>query len=140
MPYTAEVRFPVRYSETDMMGIVHHSRYYPWFEAARCKFSADIGVTFDKMNELGFTTPVTETGARYFHGATFGDEVTVKCRLTALSPARCTFEFEVYRDSDNTLLTTGFTKHGFVNLELRPINLKKTFPDVWKALENSLTK
>lgn len=140
MAYEVEVKFPVRYSETDMMGIVHHSRYYPWFEAARCEFVNSIGITLERMNEWGFTTPVTETGAKYLHGATLGDEVTVKCRLTALSPARCTFEFEVYRNSDNMLMTTGFTKHGFVNLELRPINMKKILPDVWQTLENVLSK
>ena len=31
----------VRYVETDMMGVVHHSNYFRWFEmAARCRRGA----------------------------------------------------------------------------------------------------
>ena len=26
-------RLQVRYAETDRMGVVHHSRYFPWFES-----------------------------------------------------------------------------------------------------------
>jgi len=35
MAFVSETHLTVRYAETDMMGIVHHSRYYPWFEVAR---------------------------------------------------------------------------------------------------------
>ncbi|NLC53787.1 MAG: hypothetical protein GX770_07465, partial [Firmicutes bacterium] len=32
------VSFRVRYSETDAMGVVHHSRYLPWMELGRTEF------------------------------------------------------------------------------------------------------
>lgn len=38
MAFVSETHLTVRYAETDMMGIVHHSRYYPWFEVARTDF------------------------------------------------------------------------------------------------------
>ena len=47
--YTSETHLVVRYAETDMMGIVHHSRYYPWFEQARTDFVKKIGILFVVM-------------------------------------------------------------------------------------------
>ena len=42
----------VRFYETDMMGIAHHSNHFRWFEMARIEFLRKIGVTlWDMMNE-----------------------------------------------------------------------------------------
>jgi hypothetical protein len=38
-----EVKIRVRYKETDQMGVVHHSNYYPWFEVARTEFMRKCG-------------------------------------------------------------------------------------------------
>lgn len=137
MAYTSETYLTVRYAETDMMGIVHHSRYYPWFEMARTDFIKKTGETYSDMEKKGVLLPLTETGAKYIFGLKYEDEVVVKCRMTKLSVARCEFEYEVYKLPEMKLATTGRTAHGFVNEQFAPINLKKTHPDMWDKL-NSL--
>ena len=57
MSYTSETRLVVRYAETDMMGIVHHSRYYPWFEQARTDFVKKIGYSYSELEKMGFLLP-----------------------------------------------------------------------------------
>ena len=39
----------VRFYETDMMGIAHHSNHFRWFEMARIEFLRQIGVTLWDM-------------------------------------------------------------------------------------------
>ena len=39
----------VRFYETDMMGIAHHSNHFRWFEMARIEFLRKIGVTLWDM-------------------------------------------------------------------------------------------
>ncbi|MBQ6558755.1 MAG: thioesterase family protein, partial [Clostridia bacterium] len=68
MSYTSETFLTVRYAETDMMGIVHHSRYYPWFEVARTEFIKKTGLTYTEMEQMGILLPLTETGAKYHLG------------------------------------------------------------------------
>ena len=138
MSYTSKTYLTVRYAETDMMGIVHHSRYYPWFEVARTDFIKKTGVTYSQMEREGILLPLTETGAKYIYGLRYEDEVMVTCRLSKLTVARCEFEYEVYRLPDKTLMSQGITKHGFVDKTLRPINLKKAHPDLWEKLEKLL--
>lgn len=138
MAYTSETHLTVRYAETDMMGIVHHSRYYPWFEAARTDFVKKIGMTYSEMEQMGILLPLTETGAKYHYGLTYEDEVVIKCKLTKLTVARCEFGYEVYKLPEMKLMTTGRTAHGFVGKDFTPINLKKTFPEVWDNLNSLL--
>jgi len=57
-----ETFLTVRYSETDRMGIVHHSRYYPWFEIARSDFIKQIGIKYSELEEKGILMPLVETG------------------------------------------------------------------------------
>lgn len=134
MAYISETYLTVRYAETDMMGIVHHSRYYPWFEAARTDFIKKTGLSYTDMENMGILLPLTETGAKYHFGLKYEDEVVVKCRLTRLSVARCEFGYEVYKLPEMKLATEGRTVHGFVGKDFAPINLKKTFPKIWEHL------
>lgn len=138
MSYISETYLTVRYAETDMMGIVHHSRYYPWFEQARTDFIKKIGMTYSEMERQGVQLPLTETGAKYYYGLKYEDEVVVKCRLTKLSVARCEFEYEVYKLPEMKLMTTGRTGHGFVGRDFAPINLKKQHPDIWEKMSSLL--
>ena len=40
----SETFFDVRYYETDLMGIVHHSNYVRYFELGRVQMLADMGL------------------------------------------------------------------------------------------------
>ena len=134
MAYTSETRFTVRYSETDMMGIVHHSRYYPWFEQARTDYIKKTGLTYSGLEKMGFMLPLTETQCKYLYGLTYEDDVLVTCCLEKLTVARVEFYYEVFKMPEMKKVSEGRTKHGIVDRELRPINAKKTVPEIWEKL------
>ncbi len=134
MKYVSESFLTVRYAETDMMGIVHHSRYYPWFEVARTDFIKKIGISYSEMEKMGVQMPLVETHARYHHGLRYEDEIVVTAQLTELRVAKCRFEYKVYKLPERRLMAEGATVHGFVDGEFAPMNLKKKFPDMWKSL------
>ncbi|MCI8404519.1 MAG: acyl-CoA thioesterase [Clostridia bacterium] len=140
MSYISETCLTVRYAETDMMGIVHHSRYYPWFEVARTDFIKKSGMSYTEMENMGILLPLTETGAKYYYGLKYEDEVVVRCKLTKLTVARCEFEYEVYKLPEMKLMTVGKTGHGFINRDFVPINLKKLYPEIWRKLSELLYK
>ena len=54
-----EVKFPVRYYETDQMAVVHHSNYIRYFEIARNAMMADASQTKEKLeSEDSVMTPI----------------------------------------------------------------------------------
>ena len=136
MEHITKTYLSVRYAETDRMGIMHHSRYYPWFEVARGDFIKQFGGSYRELEESGILMPLTETHSKYIQGLKYDEEAVILCKLAELSVAKCKFEYEVYRISDNKLVNTGYTKHGFVDESFRPVNLKKKNPKVWELLEN----
>jgi acyl-CoA thioester hydrolase len=107
----AEVRFRVRYFETDAMGIVHHSAYITWFEEGRSAFTRAIGYPYSRMEQEGISLAVAEVSARYHRPARYDDEVIVLAVLRQLGSRGMTFEYEVRRAEDGELLVTGSSKH-----------------------------
>ena len=135
MPYVSETRLVVRFAETDMMGIVHHSRYYPWFEQARTDFIKKIGLTYTELEKMGFMLPLTETQCKYIYGLTYEDEVLITCRLEKLTVARMEFLYEVYKLPEMKKVSEGRTKHGIVDRNMCPVNAKKMFPKIWEEMQ-----
>ncbi len=126
----------VRYAETDKMGIMHHSRYYPWFEVARGDFIKKYGGSYAELEASGVLMPLTESHSKYISGLKYDENAYVLCKLTELSAARCKFEYEVYREGDEKPVNIGYTKHGFVDEAFRAVNLKKKNPEAWNLLES----
>jgi len=106
-----EVRFRVRYFETDAMGIVHHASYITWFEEGRSAFTRAIGYPYSRMEQEGVALAVAEVSARYHRPARYDDEVSVVAALLQLGSRGITFAYEVRRTADSELLVTGVTKH-----------------------------
>ena len=49
-----ETAFPVRYAETDAMGVVHHAAYLVYFEEGRSQYMRDIGSDYVDIEASGF--------------------------------------------------------------------------------------
>lgn len=109
----------VRYAETDMMGVVYHGNYLPWFEIGRTTLLREIGLPYRQLETEGYRLPVLEVGAKYFRPAVYDDTITVFTTLRERPLLRIRLEYEVKRGDE--LLATGFTVHAFINREGSPV-------------------
>ena len=128
----------VRYAETDKMGIVHHSVYPIWYELARTDLSKKVGFPYSKMEEVGLMTPLVELNCKYFSPAYYDDELIVTATVSKLTPARIVFYYEVFRKDSNKPINTGYTVHAIVSRDMKPINTKKLFPEIYEAMEKMM--
>ncbi|HST06422.1 MAG TPA: thioesterase family protein, partial [Chloroflexia bacterium] len=69
--------FRARYSETDAMGIVHHSSYVLWMEVGRTEFMRAHGFTYRQLEEMGVQMPVLELNVRFRRPAYYDDELRI---------------------------------------------------------------
>ena len=77
-----EVSFPVRYYETDQMGVVHHSNYIRYFETARNQMMVDWGFPIERCEkEYGVMIPIVAVECRFKHPARMGDILTVAAEI-----------------------------------------------------------
>ncbi|MDD3225419.1 MAG: thioesterase family protein [Clostridium sp.] len=133
-----DTKIKVRYAETDKMGIVHHSRYYIYFELARDEYIEKLGFTYKHMEDMGVMLPIVETHAKYIEGAKYGDIILVKTHIKEITGVKVVFEYEIYRTSDDKLLLKGGTTQAFVDSKkFKIINVKKEYPELWEKISKN---
>ena len=104
---THEHRLRVRYAETDQMGIVHHANYLLYLEESRTRLMADRGTSYAELERRGWALPVRRCELRFRASAVYDEELLVRTRVGKMGAASLTFESEVLRASDGTLLANG---------------------------------
>lgn len=129
-----ETRFPVRYAETDQMGIVHHSVYPVWFECGRTDFIKHFGISYDELERCGLMLPLRSLTCNYFMPVRYGETVIVKTFLRQATKARLIIGYKVYAGERNVLCAEGTTVHAWTNPELKPVNIAKYKPDIYQKL------
>lgn len=121
----------VRYAETDMMGVVYHGSYLPWFEIGRTTLLKELGLPYRKLEEAGYRLPVLEVAAKYLRPAVYDDTVTIITRMHERPLLRIRLEYEVKRGEE--LLATGSTVHAFIDREGKPVRPPPAVVAVFKA-------
>ena len=98
----------INYYETDQMQVVHHSNYARYLEEARLHMMDQMGLGYDKLEEMGIIIPVLELHDYYTKSITFGDVIEIKPIV--------------------------------IDTEFKPMNLKKSFPEVYEKLSQIVVK
>ncbi len=76
----------VRYAETDMMGIVYHANYLPWFEVARTQLLREQGFPYRQLEADGYRIPVLEVAAKFIRPAVYDDNLTIIATIREKPP------------------------------------------------------
>lgn len=109
----------VRYAETDMMGVVYHGSYLPWFEVGRTNLLKEMGLAYRQLEAAGFRLPVLEVAVKYLRPAVYDDTIAIVTRLREKPLLRIRLDYEVRRGDE--LLATGYTLHAFIDRSGRPV-------------------
>lgn len=59
------VQEKVRFVETDLMGVVHHSNYFRWFEMGRVEYLRQAGVFLTELMADGIVFPITHVDCQF---------------------------------------------------------------------------
>lgn len=117
------VREKVRFVETDMMGVVHHSNYFRWFEVGRVEYMRQAGVYLLDLMRDGVLFPITEVSCQYKASARFDDYLAIETTMVDLSRAKMVFSYKIVRESDGLLLAEGKTQNLFTDTNGKVIRL-----------------
>lgn len=128
-----ETKIVARYAETDQMGIVHHSVYPIWYEVARTEFIKQAGMSYTQMEELGIMLPLMECHCKYMQPARYEDELTIQVSISKFTHVKIEFQYEVF-NAQGKCINLGHTLHAWTNRQLRPISLKRNFPQVYEMV------
>ena len=82
----------VRFYETDMMGIAHHSNHIRWFECGRCEYLAAAGIDLFALLDRGISYPIKSVSCEYISPINYADTIDIETRLVKLSRAQMVFQ------------------------------------------------
>lgn len=96
MEFTTTIR--ARFAETDQMGVVHHSHYVVWCEAARVEWLRQRNVSYKAIEDEGISLAVSAFSITYRRAVLFDDEITIRAEVTELRSRRIAFAYELLHE------------------------------------------
>jgi len=132
-----ETNLEVRYYETDMQGVVHHSNYLRWFEVIRTKLLASLGLTMVDIENQGVYYVMKEAKVDYIKPVRYGDLVVLAAKLVKYNGIRLVHHYEVrvageVRATGETTLVTVWKDR------LAPVNFGKVNAVMNKIIADSV--
>ncbi|MCY2924462.1 MAG: thioesterase family protein [Planctomycetota bacterium] len=115
---TIEVR--VRYAETDAMGVLHHSRFWVYFEMGRTELLRAQGFDYADLEKQGVFFVVAKCAARYLVPARYDEVLELTTKVSRMGMARIDHTYELRRKDPSgpgqgMLLATAETTLACVN-------------------------
>ncbi len=131
-----EYKRKVNYYETDQMGIVHHSNYIRWFEEARVELMDTKGLPYQYMEKQGIMIPVLEVNCKYKHPCKFGEQLVIQTEITKYNGIIMEVSYKVCGLEHEDLRVIGTSSHCFVDMDFKPVSLKKMQPLMHNKIMN----
>ena len=125
----------VIFGDTDAMGVTYHANYLRWFEKGRTELLREIDFPYSELEKHPVWLPLTHASLEYKKPARYDDPIVICTQIVELGFASMLLNYEVTQKETGELLVTGSTRHGITDDKLKPIKLKKVFPEFYDALK-----
>lgn len=119
------IQLRVRYTECDPMGVVHHSRYFVYFELARTELYKLNGGNHRDIEESGVFFVVANVDCKYIKPLRYDDLIDVHIRVTKTSRAKIQHEYKIYKDGE--LAAVGHTTLAMIDRNGKIILIPEQF-------------
>lgn len=133
----SSIEIPVRFSETDAMGVVWHGNYLKFFEDAREQFGKDYEIENLEAHANGYFLPIVKSEINHKASIFYGDGAVVNVILEQHESAKIVFRYEVFNQKTKQLAATGMTMQVFMIASDRTLELiKPAFYAEWENKQN----
>ena len=124
----------VRYRECDPMGVVYHSHYIDYFEAARTEALRANGIIYKTIEENGIMMPVVDLAVKYKKPALYDDLLDINAFVKQRPTIRTKIEYEVNRAGESDILVTGHVTLCFIDMATRrPVQAPAAYVALYDA-------
>ncbi len=105
----------IRFSEVDSLGIVWHGNYTKYFEDGREAFGRKYDLNYLDLYQSGLITPIVKLDLNYKKDLKYGEKAIIETQYVDTAAAKIIFNYIIYRNSNNEIVTTGSTTQVFLN-------------------------
>ncbi len=118
---TTSTELRVRFCETDLMGVVHHSNYLVYFEVGRVDWLRKRKITYADWTDRGVQTPVASAELHYRAASRFDDLLIIETTLAKLRSVSLDYTYRIRRGE--TLIAEGSTRLACVDQGLKLLRI-----------------
>ncbi|GGH47550.1 thioesterase [Mangrovimonas yunxiaonensis] len=116
-----EMQIRVRYGETDQMGVVYNGNYALYLEVGRTEWLRKLGVSYKSLEASNIMLPVIAMSFQFKKSAYYDEVITVKTTLKKTPAVKIEFDYEIFNENQE-LLVTANTVLAFIDMNTkRPI-------------------
>lgn len=123
---------PVRYAETDRMGVVHHSHYPVYFEQGRTEFFQQHLRPYAEFEAQGLYAPVLSYQVTLKGRLGYGDTLRLESFPTLFKGLRVAMGYRGFNEL--SLVVEGESTHALVGPDLKPLNARR-LPALYSLLK-----
>ena len=117
-----------RYSETDKMGFVYHSRYLEYFEVVRTEFIREAGLPYSRMENEGVMLPVANVKIRYKQPILYDEKMDARLLIFDEPKVRLVTYYDIRPVEAHQIHVQGMVELVFVDIASRkPVRAPNEF-------------
>ncbi len=117
-----------RYSETDKMGVVYHSRYLEYFEVVRTEFIREAGLPYSRMENEGVMLPVANVKIRYKQPILYDEKMDARLLIFDEPKVRLVTYYDIRPVEAHQIHVQGMVELVFVDIASRkPVRAPNEF-------------
>ena len=114
------------------MGVVYHTHYLDYFEAARTEALRALGIAYRDVEARGIIMPVVDLNVQYKRPARYDDLLDIVTRFETVPSVRVPIAYTVQRTGGTGVLATGNVTLCFMDAAQHrptrpPVTIRRTF-------------
>jgi len=112
-----EVKYRVRYADTDKMGYIYYGHYPRLYEIGRVEWLRFMGMSYSTLeDDLNVSMPVRSLNIRFVRSAYYDELITIRTGIKSYSENGIIFRSEIFNEKGK-LMNAGDVSLAFVNFK-----------------------
>lgn len=132
--FSHEIR--VRYSETDMSGYPHHSKYFVWLEESRHALLRAVGLSYGDMEKNGLFFPVIDAKCRFIESVKMDDIILVYPKILKVNRRLIKISYVLLNKNTGAKIATAETTNIAVDMNRQIISIPPKYLKVFSQFLN----
>lgn len=124
----------IPYGHIDKMDHMYYGNYLLYFEMARNEWMRAGGLTYKDFETYGFMVPVVEAHVHYKGRVRYDDLIEIRAAVKPEGRTRIRFVYEIRRQGEAEILTTGSSVHVVTDLDGRPQRMPQQLRDLLDSI------
>lgn len=130
----SKTKIQLRYADTDQMGVIHHSRYFQYFELSRLDLLKLMGFDYYKIEASGLMMQIRDVQCTYIRSISAEEDVYVVTKVDQFTKYQIKFYHEIINANDE-LKCKGYTTIVTVDKQtFKPKRMDVVLPYLYKQL------